>query len=100
MKASHIFSFPRFWALVMKEFIQMRRDRVTFVMMNGIPLIQLILFGFAIKSYPKHLPTAVLVHGPGPAGSSVMAAIGARVHMRGGGERGRRGGWWAESGES
>ncbi len=54
------FSFRRFWAVVSKEFIQMRRDRMTFGMMVGIPLLQLTLFGFAINSDPKHLPTAVL----------------------------------------
>ena len=54
------FSLRRFWAIVAKEFIQMRRDRLTFGMMIGIPLMQLILFGFAINSDPKHLPTAVL----------------------------------------
>jgi len=53
------FSFQRFWAIVVKEFIQMRRDRLTFGMMVGIPMIQLILFGYAINSNPKHLPTAV-----------------------------------------
>ena len=53
------FSFPRFWAIVVKEFIQMRRDRLTFGMMVGIPMIQLILFGYAINSNPKHLPTAI-----------------------------------------
>ena len=55
----HAFNFQRFLAIVLKEFIQMRRDRVTFGMMIGIPMIQLILFGFAINSNPKHLPTAV-----------------------------------------
>lgn len=54
------FSFRRFWAIVVKEFIQMRRDRLTLGMMIGIPLLQLILFGFAINMNPKHLPTAVL----------------------------------------
>jgi len=54
------FHFRRFWAIVVKEFIQMRRDRLTFGMMVGIPLLQLILFGFAINLNPKHLPTAVL----------------------------------------
>jgi ABC-2 type transport system permease protein len=54
------FSFRRFAAIVAKEFIQMRRDRLTFGMMIGIPMMQLILFGFAINSDPKHLPTAVL----------------------------------------
>jgi len=53
------FNLHRFWAVVAKEFIQMRRDRLTFGMMIGIPLAQLILFGYAINSDPKHLPTAV-----------------------------------------
>src|SRR6202167_6066219 len=53
------FSFRRFFAIVLKEFIQMRRDRLTFAMMLGIPMIQLILFGYAINSDPKHLPTAI-----------------------------------------
>ncbi len=55
----HEFNWRRFWAVVVKEFIQMRRDRVTFAMMIGIPILQLILFGYAINSDPKHLPTAV-----------------------------------------
>lgn len=54
------FSPARFGAMVSKEFTQMRRDRVTFAMMVGIPLLQLILFGFAINSDPKQLPTAIL----------------------------------------
>jgi ABC-2 type transport system permease protein len=54
------FSPSRFAAMVAKEFVQMRRDRLTFGMMVGIPLLQLILFGYAINSDPKHLPTAVL----------------------------------------
>ena len=54
------FSPRRFVAIILKEFVQMRRDRVTFVMMVGIPLLQLILFGYAINSDPKHLPTAIL----------------------------------------
>ncbi|MEZ5066884.1 MAG: ABC transporter permease [bacterium] len=53
------FRWARFRAIVAKEFIQMRRDRLTFGMMVGIPMMQLILFGFAINSDPKHLPTAV-----------------------------------------
>jgi ABC-2 type transport system permease protein len=55
----HAFNWRRFYAIVLKEFIQMRRDRLTFGMMIGIPIVQLILFGFAINSNPKHLPTAV-----------------------------------------
>jgi len=60
MGPGRIFSFSRMWAMVVKEFVQMRRDRVTFGMMIGIPLMQLILFGYAINSDPKHLPTALL----------------------------------------
>ena len=53
-------SWHRFIAVLVKEFVQMRRDRLTFAMMVGIPIIQLILFGFAINTDPKALPTAVL----------------------------------------
>jgi ABC-2 type transport system permease protein len=59
--SSHYFSWARFWAVLLKEFVQMRRDRLTFAMMVGIPILQLILFGFAINADPKALPTAVLV---------------------------------------
>jgi ABC-2 type transport system permease protein len=55
----HTFNWRRFCAMVRKEFIQMRRDRMTFGMMIGVPMLQLILFGYAINSDPKHLPTAV-----------------------------------------
>jgi ABC-2 type transport system permease protein len=54
------FSGARLWAVMVKEFVQMRRDRLTFAMMVGIPILQLILFGFAINSDPKALPTAVV----------------------------------------
>lgn len=53
-------SSSRLFAVMLKEFIQMRRDRVTFGMMVGIPLIQLILFGFAINLNPRNLPTAIV----------------------------------------
>jgi len=69
------FSPARFWAIVVKEFIQMRRDRVTFAIMIGIPLVQLILFGFAINSDPKHLATAVLLADRGPQGRTLLYAI-------------------------
>ncbi len=58
--SANTFSPARFWAIVAKEFVQMRRDRLTFAMMIGIPLVQLILFGFAINSDPRHLPLAVV----------------------------------------
>jgi ABC-2 type transport system permease protein len=69
------FTFHRLWAIVLKEFIQMRRDRVTFGMMIGIPLIQLMLFGFAINSDPRHLPTAVRCADPGPFARTLIAAL-------------------------
>lgn len=53
-------SWRRLWAVLAKEFIQMRRDRLTFAMMVVIPIVQLCLFGFAINTDPKHLPTAVV----------------------------------------
>jgi len=54
-------SWARFLAILIKELRQVRRDRLTFGMMVGVPIVQLILFGFAINSDPKHLPTAVVV---------------------------------------
>lgn len=57
---SSIFSWPRFIAILMKEFVQMRRDRLTFGMIVGIPIVQLLLFGYAINTDPKGLPTAIV----------------------------------------
>ncbi len=53
-------SFSRIAAIVKKEFIQMKRDKPTLAMMVGIPIVQLIIFGFAINSNPKHLPTYII----------------------------------------
>src|SRR5438445_3112966 len=75
MKKSRMFSMARFRAMLAKEFIQMRRDRLTFAMMVGIPLAQLILFGYAINSDPKHLPAAVVLADNGPQGRTVLYAI-------------------------
>ncbi len=75
MKTHSPFGLSRFWAIVVKEFIQMRRDRVTFGMMIGVPLIQLVLFGFAINADPKHLPTAVLMADYGAQGRTLLQAI-------------------------
>jgi len=54
------FSWQRLWGIIVKEFTQMKRDQVTFAMIIGLPLIQLILFGYAINNDPKHLPTIVV----------------------------------------
>jgi ABC-2 type transport system permease protein len=75
MKRHQPFSLARCWAMVVKEFVQMRRDRVTFGMMIGIPMIQLILFGFAINSDPKHLPAAVVLADQGSLGRTVLYGI-------------------------
>ncbi len=72
---NHRFSFARFAAIVVKEFIQMRRDRVTFGMMVGIPLLQLTLFGYAINSDPKNLPAAVVMNDHGPQARTLLAAF-------------------------
>jgi len=54
------FSLVRWWSIVRKEFLQLRRDRVTFAMIVGIPIIQMALFGYAINTDPKHLNTAII----------------------------------------
>src|SRR5438046_4664943 len=75
MKPSHRFSFQRLRGIIAKEFTQMRRDRLTFAMMLGIPLIQLTLFGYAINSDPRHLPAAVLLADQGPQGRTLLYAM-------------------------
>ena len=75
MKLPHRFSFQRLRGIIAKEFTQMRRDRLTFAMMLGIPLIQLTLFGFAINSDPRHLPAAVLLADQGPQGRTLLYAM-------------------------
>jgi ABC-2 type transport system permease protein len=67
--------FRRLWAMVVKEFVQMRRDRVTFATMIMVPVMQLVLFGYAINTDPKHLPTVVLVRDQGPLTRAVLAAL-------------------------
>ena len=71
----YAFSWACFWAISVKEFIQMRRDRLTFGMMIGIPIMQLLLFGYAINANPRHLPTAVLVANRGQQGRTLLRAI-------------------------
>jgi ABC-2 type transport system permease protein len=61
MKGRDFFSVRRWWSVVRKEFLQLRRDRITFAMIVIIPIMQLTLFGFAINSDPKHLLTGVLI---------------------------------------
>ncbi|MEO8101051.1 MAG: ABC transporter permease [Betaproteobacteria bacterium] len=63
---NEFFSWRRFVAVLMKEFVQMKRDRLTFGMIVGIPIIQLVLFGFAINTDPKGLPAALVAADESP----------------------------------
>src|SRR3954465_7276604 len=65
----------RTWAMLIKEFIQLKRDRVSFAMIIMIPLVQLLLFGYAINTNPRHLPTAVLLQEQSDLGRSILKAI-------------------------
>jgi ABC-2 type transport system permease protein len=67
--------FRRMWAMIVKEFVQMRRDRMTFATMLFVPVLQLTLFGYAINTDPKHLPTAVLSRDDGPLTRAVLQAM-------------------------
>lgn len=69
------FSVSRWFGILLKEFIQLKRDRLTFGMIVGIPIIQLLLFGFAINADPRHLPTVVVMADPGPLARSYVAAM-------------------------
>jgi len=69
------FSISRWLGIVGKEFIQLKRDRLTFGMIVGIPVIQLTLFGFAINSDPKHLPTAALIADRSEFSRSIVAGL-------------------------
>ena len=69
------FTIHRVVAMLGKEFIQMRRDRMTLGMLIGIPLMQLFLFGYAINMVPRNLPTAIVVSDPGPFANSMIAGL-------------------------
>ena len=69
------FSWSRWVGIIVKEFIQLKRDRLTFGMIIGIPVIQLILFGYAINTDPKALPTAVLTADSSPYARTLLAAM-------------------------
>src|SRR5664279_4249037 len=65
----------RTWAMLVKEFIQLRRDRVSFAMIVVMPLVQLMLFGYAINTTPRDLPTAVLLQEQSDLARSILAAL-------------------------
>ena len=67
--------WPRVNAMLRKEFLQLRRDRVSLAMIVMIPLVQLLLFGYAINTTPRDLPTAVLLQETSDVGRSILAAL-------------------------
>ncbi|MCX4143998.1 MULTISPECIES: ABC transporter permease [Paraburkholderia] len=75
MSTRTLFSLSRWWSIVLKEFLQLKRDRITFAMIVGLPIIQLTLFGFAINTDPKHLPTAVIIGDDSTFSRSFIAAM-------------------------
>ncbi len=79
MSARTLPHWTGFWrrtqAMLIKEFIQLRRDRVSFAMIVMIPLMQLVLFGYAINTTPRNLPTAVLLQESSDLGRSVLKAM-------------------------
>lgn len=69
------FSWSRVYAILIKEFTQVRRDRASYTVLLAMPIIQLLLFGYAINDDPHHLKTAVLIQDPGPFSRSILAAM-------------------------
>ena len=76
------FSLSRWIGIIVKEFIQLKRDRLTFGMIIGIPVIQLILFGYAINADPKRLPTAVLTADSSPYSRTLISAMQTSGYFR------------------
>ena len=77
-----VFSFLNLGAILAKEFIQMRRDRVTFAMMLGIPILLLVLFGYAINTDPKRLDAALVALGRDQYARAIAAAIEVSNYFR------------------
>jgi ABC-2 type transport system permease protein len=75
-------SWQRIVAVLRKEFIQLRRDRLTFAMLIGVPIMQLLLFGYAINGDPRHLPTAVVALDQGPMVRAIVAAAANTDYFR------------------
>lgn len=76
------FSLSRWVGIIIKEFIQLRRDRLTFGMIVGIPILQLLLFGYAINADPRNLPTTVLAQDQSPYSRSLIAALQISSYFR------------------
>src|ERR1041385_412565 len=74
--------WQRTWAMLVKEFIQLRRDRVSFAMIVMIPVMQLLLFGYAINTTPRNLPTAVLLQEDSDLARSILKALQNTAYFR------------------
>ena len=74
--------FRRSYAMMVKEFIQLRRDRVSFGMIVMLPVMQLLLFGYAINTTPRNLPTAVLLQEDSDLGRSILKAMENTAYFR------------------
>src|SRR5450432_4923287 len=72
----------RSFAMVIKEFLQLRRDRVSFAMIVMIPVMQLMLFGYAINTTPRNLPTAVLLQEDSDLARSILKAMENTAYFR------------------
>jgi ABC-2 type transport system permease protein len=77
-----VISWRRFVAVVVKEFVQVRRDRLTFAMMIGVPVLQLVLFGYAINMDPKGLPLALVSAESSPFSRSLVRSLEASGYFR------------------
>jgi ABC-2 type transport system permease protein len=75
MRESQSFSFERTAAVLIKEFIQLTRDRITYALILAVPVIQMLLFGYAINTDPRHLPTAILVQENSVFARAVVSGI-------------------------
>jgi len=69
------FSVARFLALLRKEWLQIKRDQAALRLIIIMPIMQLLLYGYAINSNPKHLPTGVLFSEPSRYERSIVAAL-------------------------
>ncbi|MGY8636656.1 ABC transporter permease [Bradyrhizobium sp. 14AA] len=72
----------RSYAMLIKEFIQLRRDRVSFAMIVMLPVMQLLLFGYAINTTPHHLPSAVLLQEDSDLARSILKALENTAYFR------------------
>lgn len=75
MSRERLFSLTRWWGIVVKEFLQLRRDHMTFGMIVGLPVVQLLIFGYAINSDPRYMPTALVMGEQSPFTRSIEAAL-------------------------